>query len=140
MWERYNDTGTEAREQGLYVAAEQQWLAALKEAESFGQQDPRLTATRKKLADLYYAQGEYSEAEPLYQRSLEIMEKARGVEHSDIVTGLDDLASLYAAHGNYAEAEPLYRRSLGIVEKACGAEHPSVATSIENYAALLREM
>ncbi len=29
MWERYNDTGTEAYEQGLYAEAEEQWLTAL---------------------------------------------------------------------------------------------------------------
>ena len=28
MWERYNDSGTEAYEQGLYAEAEEQWLAA----------------------------------------------------------------------------------------------------------------
>ena len=136
LWERYNDTGAEAYEQGFYAEAEEQWLAALEEAESFGPQDQRLTTTLKNLADLYYAQGEYSEAEPLYQRLLAVQEQALGAEHPDLAASLNDLAFLYDAQGNYAEAQPLYQRSLEIMEKALGAEHPGIVTSLDNLASL----
>ncbi len=81
-------------------------------------------------------QGNYGEAEPLYRRSLAILEKALGPEHPDVATSLNNLALLYKTLGNYAEAEPLYRRSLAIWEKALGPEHPDVATSLNNLAAL----
>ena len=38
------------------------------------------------------AQGSYAEAEPLYQRSLAIREKALGPEHPDLVMSLNHLA------------------------------------------------
>ena len=88
------------------------------------------------LALLYWAQGKYAEAEPLYRRSLVIREKALGAEHPDVAESLNDLALLYWAQGKYAEAEPLYKRSLAIYEKALGAEHPDVAISLGNLALL----
>jgi hypothetical protein len=40
------------------------------------------------LAALYYAQGQYAQAEPLYNRSLAIWEKALGPDHPDVATSL----------------------------------------------------
>ncbi len=138
-WETLNATGIEAYERGDYSEAEKQWSAALKEADEFGAEDPRLATSLNNLADLYRLQGRYAEAEPLYKRSLEILEKALGAEHPDVATSLNNLAEVYRAQGRYAEAEPLYERSLAIREKALGAGHPHVALSLENYSALLRE-
>jgi tetratricopeptide (TPR) repeat protein len=58
----------------------------------------------------YYAwqRGYYADAEPLYQRSLAIAEKALGPEHPDVATSLNSLALLYYGQGQYAKAEPLY--------------------------------
>ncbi len=78
----------------------------------------------------------YSEAEPLYQRSVAILEKALGPEHPDVAASLNNLAGLYKVQGHYAEAEPLYKRSLAINEKALGPEHPDVAASLNNLAEL----
>jgi hypothetical protein len=38
------------------------------------------------LAALYYSQGRYSEAEPLYLRSLQIFEQRLGVDHPSTAT------------------------------------------------------
>jgi tetratricopeptide (TPR) repeat protein len=76
------------------------------------------------------ALGHYHEAEPLYQRSLAIREKAFGPDHPDVATSLNNLALLYRAEGAYPKAEPLYQRSLAIREKALGLDHPDVAKSL----------
>ncbi|MGK7874280.1 MAG: tetratricopeptide repeat protein [Xenococcaceae cyanobacterium] len=83
-----------------------------------------------------YNQGNYTEAEPLYQRSLAIREKVLGPEHPDVALSLNNLAGLYFSQGNYTEAEPLYQRSLAIRQKVLGPEHQLVATSLNNLAAL----
>jgi CHAT domain-containing protein/tetratricopeptide (TPR) repeat protein len=88
------------------------------------------------LALLYKNQGRYSEAEPLYKRSLAIREKALGLDHADTATALNNLGTLYRAQGRFGEAEPLYQRSLGIKEKTLGLDHPSVGTSLSNLALL----
>jgi tetratricopeptide (TPR) repeat protein len=67
---------------------------------------------------LYQAEGRYSEAEPLYQRSSAIMQQALGPDHPDVALSLNNLALLYQAEGRYSEAEPLYKRSLTISQKA----------------------
>ena len=72
------------------------------------------------LAALYRNQGRYTDAEPLYKRSLAIWEKALGPEHPDVALGLNNLAALYRNQGRYTDAEPLLKRSLAIREKALG--------------------
>ena len=44
------------------------------------------------LAELYYLQGRYSEAEPLYQRALEAEERTLGKEHPHTLVSVNDLA------------------------------------------------
>ena len=119
-WQKYNDAGVMAQEQARYAEAEELYLAALKEAESFGEQDTRLATSLNNLAELYRLQGKYIEAEPLHQRSLAIMEKALGPEHPDVAVSLNNLGLLYKAQGKYAEAEPLYQRALAISERLWG--------------------
>jgi RNA polymerase sigma factor (sigma-70 family) len=88
------------------------------------------------LAELYRDQGQYGAAEPLYKRSLAILEKALGPQHIYVGYSLGNLAGLYKDQGQYGAAEPLYKRALAILEKALGPEHPDVALSLHNLALL----
>ena len=137
-WEKYTDAGIKAHQQGQHAEAQKQFAAALKEAEKFEEQDPRLATSLNNLATLYQAQGKYAEAEPLHRRALAIQEKALGPEHPDVANTLNSLAGLYDAQGKYTEAEPLLQRSLAIREKALGPEHQHVATSLGNLAEVYR--
>ena len=138
-WENYVIAGGKAHDKGNYPEAEKHIAAAVKEAEGFGPQDPRLAASLLGLGELYLHQRRYAEAESLLKRGLAIREKALGPEHPDVAGSLNNLAALYDDQGKYAEAEPLVKRVLAIYEKALGPEHPDMAASLENYAALLRE-
>ena len=66
------------------------------------------------LAELYRAQGQYAQAEPLYKRALAIYEKALGPEHPAVSTSLENLAELYRATQRDKEAEKLERRAASI--------------------------
>ena len=46
-WEADAEAGIKAYEQGHYTEAEKLWVAALKEAEKFGPQDPRIATIKK---------------------------------------------------------------------------------------------
>ena len=59
------------------------------------------------LANLYYSQGKYAEAEPLYQRSLAIVEKALGSDHPNTVKVRENYALLLRNLGRDAEAGKL---------------------------------
>jgi tetratricopeptide (TPR) repeat protein len=86
--------------------------------------------------DLYRTQGRYAEAEPLFVRSLEILENQLGVDHPNVAQSLNNLALLYKSQGRYSKAQLLYARSLEISEHQLGADHPNVAQSLNNLAAL----
>ena len=94
LWDTYMDAGTKAYQQGNYPEAERQFKGAVKEAEGFGPEAPRLTTSLNDLGALYRAQGKYAEAEPLLKRSLAIREKALGPDHLDVSTSLSNLAML----------------------------------------------
>ena len=98
-WEKYNEAARRAYQQADYAEAEKLLKAALKEAENFGEQDPRLATSLGSLAELYGAQGKYTEAEPLYQRALAIAEKALGPEQPTVAAGVGSLAELYRVQG-----------------------------------------
>ena len=102
-----------------------------------GPDHPDVAQTLNNLAALVYAQGLFSEARPLFERSLGIREKALGPDHPDVAESLNNLALLLKVRGHYSEARPLYERSLRIRERALGPGHPSVAESLSNLALLL---
>jgi CHAT domain-containing protein len=74
-----------------------------------GPDHPDVAQSLNNLAELYRVQDRYSDAEPLYQRTLAICEKALGLDHPNCATSLNNLAGLYFAHGRYADALPLIR-------------------------------
>ena len=76
------------------------------------------------------------DAEPLFSRSLTILEKSRGKAHPELAPILNNLAALYKFQGRYGDAEPLYKRSLEIAESNLGPNHPDVANTLSNLGAL----
>ena len=81
QWDSYMDAANEAYLRGRYDEAKKLLLAARKEAEKFGEEDPRLATSLNDLAEVHHKQGNYAEAEPLLRRSLTIRENALGPEH-----------------------------------------------------------
>ena len=70
--------------------------------------------------------------EPLYLRSLEIVEKTLGPQHPYLARGLRMQGALYEKQGRYGEAEPLYQRALSILESARGPEDLEVAAHLSD--------
>ncbi|MCL1466882.1 tetratricopeptide repeat protein [Argonema galeatum] len=95
-----------------------------------------LSESLHNLANLYYSQGRYSEAEPLLLQGLELRKRWLGDEHPDVATSLNNLANLYYSQGRYSEAEPLLLQTLELRKRLLGDEHPDVATSLNNLANL----
>jgi tetratricopeptide (TPR) repeat protein len=106
-------------------------LGRLKQIDS-----PDMATSLGRLANLYYSQGRYGEAEPLYRRALAISEKQLGKNHPDVATSLSNLALLHKSQGRYGEAESLFQRALAIQEQQLGENHFDIATSLNNLANL----
>jgi tetratricopeptide (TPR) repeat protein len=130
---------------GLYLAEHARYA----EAETFfqycfhilmeqgpGSAGPHMTLLLNNMANLYYQQGKYAEAEPLFQMALDMREEVLGPEHPLVASPLHGLSLLYQDQGKYAEAEPLCRRALHIWEQALGPTHPQIAEPLNSLANL----
>jgi CHAT domain-containing protein len=120
---------------GDYAAAlieAQKYEAAVKA--QWGVNHTNYAAALGNIANVYFKQGRYAEAEGLHKRALAINEQARGAGPPYAAIALVNLATIYETQGKYAEAEGLFKRSLAIFERALGASHPRVATTLNNLA------
>jgi tetratricopeptide (TPR) repeat protein len=68
---------------------------------------PAYATSLHNLAGLYYDQGRYELAEPLYKQSLAIRKSVLGIQHPDYREGLKALAQLYRQQGRQTEAGAL---------------------------------
>src|SRR3989442_4338583 len=137
-WERHSADALQALLQGRYADAERLSVAALHEAESSGEADPRLAISLDNLAQIYMAEGKVAQAVPLYYRAIAISEKVLGPNHPYLAMTLHHLADLYSFQRKYSQAEPLYQRALAIYEMAVEPNQPYIAMTLKNYAALLQ--
>ncbi len=128
------------QDEGKFVEAEEHYKAAVAETEKTELWPGRgfFSSTSMWLAKFYVAQHRYSEAEPLFQRALEIYEEDRG-PNSYLPHHLQEFAKLYEAREKYASAEQLYRRALEICEQSRGANSPSTVQALDSLAGFCRE-
>ena len=73
-----------------------------------------MAASLNTLAVLYYLQGKYAEAEPLYKRELVLYQKTLGPEHPDMPKVLENMAELYKKTGREDEARKFEERAKAI--------------------------
>ena len=134
LWPTYKAAGSDAVQQGRYEEAESLLRAAIAQAEKFGSLDPRLADSLNQLAILYATQRKFTQAEPLFQRSLGVSVAALGPDHPDVAIVLRNMGILKASMRNYAEADVLLSRSLSLTNRALGQEHPVVAVTMRTIA------
>ncbi len=116
-WDSIMADASKAYHQADYAQAEKLYLAALKEAEKFGNQDLRLALSLNNLARLYKTQGNYAQAEPLLRRALAIREKVLGSEHPDVASVLENYAVLLHRLNRHAKADKMEARAQAIRAK-----------------------
>ena len=93
---------------------------------------PDIAQSLNNLTELYRNQGHWVEAEPLFQRALEILERALSPNHPAITNNsLNNLALLYHAQGRTADAEPLFQHALAIRERALDPDHPDAPPRLD---------
>ena len=80
---------------------------------------------------------QYTAAESLLRKSLEIDKASLGPDHPDVAISLNNLGALLNETNRYSKAEQLYRRALKIKESHFPLDHPEIAISLNNLASLL---
>jgi tetratricopeptide (TPR) repeat protein len=138
-----NNLGALYLRQGLYGEAEPllKWSLSIRER-SLPPGNPELVQTLNNLARVYsglasdlYDQGKDAEAEPLYRRSLELLEKVYNTDHPLMADPVIGLANVYYNQGDCARAAAFYERSLTLMEKSLGPEHPDMVEKLRLLAA-----
>jgi len=126
---------------GEYQQALPVYEEALKIREQVGKQED-YAESLSNLASLYQVQEQYNkQAEPLYQKSLQIYEQVfvLSKQHlTDYASTLNNLGNLYSSQGQYEQAFPLLQKSLKIREETLGKQHQDYATSLVSLAELYR--
>jgi tetratricopeptide (TPR) repeat protein len=137
-WKSLVEEGNASYENGKIPEAEVKFIAALEEAEKFGEEDPRLALSLNNLAAMYHEQGKYTMAEPLYKRSLDIQVKLHGEEHPNVALNHHNLAILYSARRMYPVAEKHYKIALALKESIYGKDNPELLNTLNYYAQLMK--
>jgi len=126
---------SELRRAGKYVDALP--LAERYAAESkarFGEASAEHATALDSLAETYFAQSRFDEAEPIYLRVLAIREKVLGPHHDDVLSTLAMLASVYRSTRRPHLAEPILRRILAEEEQAAEPNQSSIADTLKRLA------
>ncbi len=89
----------------------------IKSYDQSAQTQPQMAETLERMASIQIGLGYRGRAEELYERAIEINEKAFGIEHRKVGASLFKLAEFYQFTGAFQKAEPLYRRVVLIREK-----------------------
>ena len=100
---------------------------------TLGSDHPDLVLLLNDLTLLYLKQSNYTAAEPLLLRLLDI-KRRKGENHPEVATVLGSLAATKRALGRHESAEGLLRRVLEIRERTLAPNHFLVATALEQLA------
>ncbi len=121
--EQWAETAMAAKgaiEEHLYDKATSLYSQALKVAETFGEDDPRLTATLRDTADcLMQYSHNYALAEQMLKREQRIMLRL-GPDFPGLVAGKDLLGRAQYGQGKYKEAEESFQEAIKISPEAGG--------------------
>ncbi|PWT94904.1 MAG: hypothetical protein C5B53_12180 [Candidatus Melainabacteria bacterium] len=107
--------------------AEKLYAAALKQAESFGEGDPRLFMSIRGMADLYTRRGNLDKAQSLYLRYLTLADHYAPQNRSDRLDIIIHIASISRSKGRMLEAIAYYRKALALAKQELGENSEQVA-------------
>ena len=80
------------------------------------------------------AQVKYAQAQPLFEKALEIRRRLLTDDHPDTATDYDNLAANLLHQGKYAQAQPLFEKGLEIRRHLLTDNHPDTAGIYNNLA------
>jgi tetratricopeptide (TPR) repeat protein len=107
-----------------YKLAEQETMAARKEAQQFGEADSRYIATYAMLGTIHMLAGQYAEAENVLRKGLEIVAKNGKTQTSDCSALHLGLALVHQYQQQYAEASAELTLAFSTLKDAPGSPDP----------------
>jgi len=105
-----------------------------------GENDPATLAALGQLVNLIAERrGDFSRAEILAARVLDLSVRTHGPEAPETVKAMNSLAVEYTNDGKYAQAEPLYKKAIELHRRQLGPDHPDTLTNINNLGVIYRQ-
>lgn len=121
MFEQYSQGAQVAMQRGDMTAAENSLKQAIeiatKELGPAAWKDDRVANLFNNLGNCLRNQGKHLDAEPAYQKALEIRQAALGPLHASEVVILENYAKMLRACNRMQEAEKMEKRALGIMRR-----------------------
>jgi len=107
----------------------------------YGPKHPSVATFLDQTGQKYLGMGDFKEAEALFTRCLERLEKVYGTKHLSVAAGLNNLGEVYFRAGEFIaneadsklsliKAEDAFSKSLIILKELQGDRHPNVATTL----------
>jgi tetratricopeptide (TPR) repeat protein len=107
--------------------------AELQKARAFGDQDPRFAAAAFRLSVILLNRGRTTEATPLLEAALPVLEKTRSAGDFEVAACRFRLGTCYGENGRYGEARKLLLAAEPVFQAVLGDGHPQ-------YGLLLQEL
>lgn len=93
-------------------------------------------AAMYRLAESYFEQGDFTEAQKIYEKILAIRQAELGSQHVELVDDLNKLAEVLWVQGNFRQAEPFVRRAVTILESTQPCDSLKLAEGLRILAGL----
>ena len=87
--------------------------------------------TMNQQAEALWTQGKYAQAQPLFEKALEIDRRLLTDDHPDTADSYNNLAMNLNDQGKYAVAQPLFEKALEINRRLLTDNHPDTATQLQ---------
>jgi CHAT domain-containing protein/tetratricopeptide (TPR) repeat protein len=105
---------------------------------SCGAADTSLASALTTLANCFYRNNSFDQAESPYREAHAIRKGALGSNNALVANSMNELGNTYSQLGRFAEAESLYQSTLSIREEVFGLVHAEVAAVCNNLGLLYR--
>ena len=107
---------------------------------TYGEENQNALRARNNLALLHESQGNFREAEPLYQRSLDVMTQLNGENHTDTIAVKNNLAFLYMLMEDFERSAPLFSDVSDRWGNTLGAQHQKTLKANNNLGRVYHKM
>ncbi|CAE7205771.1 hypothetical protein PTNB73_07222 [Pyrenophora teres f. teres] len=104
------------------------------ESNLIAKDDPIRIELEWKIAMCYYSDGQFDEAETLFQRVMEFRTNVLGAEHPDTLKSIAKLALTYHAQSRFQEAKVLGLRAVEAQKRVLGEEDPETLSTVSHLA------
>jgi hypothetical protein len=139
--DRAADAGKPKGKNAELLAAATKAAKAVEQAEPGSQAKEELkvalVTSLSRLAESYYEQGDYAEAQGLYERILMLRQSQLGPRHESLGADLTNLAGVLCIQGKFAQAEPFVKRVVSIIEGTLPLDELKLADSLNTLAGIL---